>query len=127
MRTIAQGNFSGVQTAMQLVVTNSSQWEKLWREHSAQRIPAEPAPEINFEKETVFFVAAGRKRSGGHQIEIAKINPREGETEVIVKSRSPKPGGIQIQALTAPFHVVAVPKIQGNVKFKIEGASPQSR
>lgn len=127
MRTVAQGNFSGVQVATQLVVTNSTQWQKLWKEHSAQRIPAEPAPEINFEKETILFVAAGRKRSGGHQIEIAKINPREEETEVIVKTRSPKPGGIQLQALTAPFHVVAVPKMQGKVKFKLEDASPETR
>ena len=127
MRNIAHGNFSGIQTATQLVVTNSNQWEKLWKEHSAQRLPAEPAPEINFEKETVLFVAAGRKRSGGHRIEIAEVQQTKGETEVIVKTHTPKPGGIQLQALTAPFHAVAIPKIHGKVKFRLEEASPQTR
>src|SRR5688500_3431487 len=34
MRTIAQGNFSGVQAATQVVVTNAAQWQDLWKKHS---------------------------------------------------------------------------------------------
>ena len=123
MRTIAQGNFSGVQAATQVVVTNAAQWQDLWKKHSAHRTPAEPAPEADFQKESILFVAAGQKRSGGHRVEITEVKEAEGKTEVLVQTRGPKPGGIQLQALTAPFHIVAVPKLTAPVKFRVEEGS----
>ena len=127
IRTIAQGNFSGVQTPTQVAVTNATQWKELWAKHSAQRTPAEKAPEINFDHETVLFAALGRRNAGGHKIEIAEVKSLGDATEVLINTRTPKPGGIQIQALTAPFHIVAVPKLTGPVKFKLVEADPQSR
>ena len=127
IRTIAQGNFSGVQTPTQTAVTNSTQWRELWAKHSAQRTPAEKVPEINFDQETVLFAALGRRNAGGHKIEIAEVKSVGDATEVLVNTRTPKPGGIQIQALTAPFHIVAVPKLTTPVKFKLVEADPQSR
>ena len=127
LRTIAQGNFSGVHELTQIVVTNSAQWQELWAKHSAQRTPAEKAPEVDFDKETVIFAALGRRNAGGHKIEITEIKPAGGEFEVIVNIRGPKPGGIQIQALTAPFHIAAVPKLASPVKFSLSDASTQTR
>jgi hypothetical protein len=126
-RTIEQGNFSGVQTAMQLVVTNSAQWQELWARHSAQKIPGSKAPEINFDQETIFFVALGRQSSGGHKIEIAEVKTTDGKTEVVVKTRAPRPGGFRLQALSAPFHIVAIPKITKPVKFAIEESASSPR
>jgi hypothetical protein len=95
--------------------------------HSARRIPAEPAPQVDFDKESILFVAAGQKRSGGHRIEIAELKQVEGKVEVLVKIQGPKPGGIQLQALTAPFHIVAVPKVSGPVKFNLQEANSEGR
>lgn len=122
MRTIAKGNFSGVQTSLQLVVTNATQWSELWGKHAVQKNPSEKAPEVDFDKETVIFVALGQQRTGGHAIEIADVKRGDAQVEVLVRTRKPKPGGIQLQAISAPFHAVAVPKISGEVKFKIESA-----
>jgi hypothetical protein len=127
LRTIAQGNFSGVHDLTQIVVTNSTQWQELWAKHSAQRTPAEKTPEIDFDKETVLFAALGRRNAGGHKIEISKVKPSGDEFEVTVNIRGPKPGGIQIQALTAPFHIAAVPKLAGPVKFTLTDASTPTR
>jgi hypothetical protein len=123
LRTIEQGNFSGVQTAAQLVVTNSIQWQELWAKHSAQKVPVGKAPEINFDQETILFVALGRQSTGGHKIEIAEVKPTRDKTEVFVRSTAPRPGGFRLQALSAPFHIVAVPKITKPVKFAIEPAA----
>lgn len=119
---MAKGNFSGIQEPAQMVVTNATQWAEIWAKHSAQKRPAEPVPEIDFEKETVLFVALGQKRTGGYAVEIAEVKRMEGKVEVLVKTRKPKPGGFQLQALTAPFHAVAVPKISGAVKFNLQDA-----
>lgn len=127
MRTIAKGNFGGIQEATQQVVTNAAQWANLWQKHSARKTPAEKTPEVDFTKETVLFVTLGQKSTGGYGVEISEIKPVDGKAEVLVKTRAPRPGGIQLQALSAPFHAVAVPKISGEVKFRVEAGNPQTK
>jgi hypothetical protein len=120
MRTIFKGAFSGIQEESQIVVTNRIDWEKVWKRHGARSEPKEPAPEIDFKKETVLVVAQGQKRTGGYSIEIAEVRRKDGKAQVLVKSKAPKPGGLTIQALTAPIHIVAVPKLDAKVEFKTE-------
>lgn len=127
MREIGKGVFSGVQDRLEVAVTNATQWTELWQRHCAQKTPAEKAPEIDFEKETVLFVALGRKPTGGYAAEIAEVKRGAKSAEVIVRTRSPKPGGFQLQALSAPFHIVAVPKIEGEVKFTVEEGKGSTR
>lgn len=122
MRTIAKGNFTGIREPMQLVVTNASQWSEFWQKHSVQKNSAEEPPVVDFEKETVIFVALGQQRTGGHAIEITDVKRGDAQVEVLVRTRKPMPGGIQLQAISAPFHAVAVSKISGEVKFRFENA-----
>lgn len=119
IRTIAKGAFSGIQEPKQVVVTNSVQWAKLWNEHSAQQTPAKPAPRVDFEKEIVLFVSLGQKRSGGYSVDIVGTTETDGKVEVLLRTREPKRDAFQLQAITSPFHIVAVPKFNGPVKFKI--------
>jgi hypothetical protein len=120
IRTLAKGAFSGIEKATELVVTNSTQWAEVWKKHSAQQQPAKALPEVDFKTNSVVLVALGRKPTGGYAVEVSDVRSSEGKTEILVKTRAPKPGGIQLQALSAPFHIVAVPKISGPVKFKYE-------
>ena len=124
IRTIARGNFSGIQSPTELVVTNTAQWTELWKKHSARRTPSTPPPEIDFEKESVLFVTLGQKHSGGYSVEITALREANGKIEILVKTRAPKPGGLQLQAITAPFHIAAVPKLTGPAKFKLDEAPP---
>ena len=120
IRTLAKGAFSGFQKETYLVVTNQTQWAEVWKKNSAQQTPAKPLPKVDFEKETVLLAAAGQKQTGGHSIEIVRIDEIADKTAVIIKVTAPRPGGFSIQALTAPFHIVAVPRIKGPVLFKRE-------
>jgi hypothetical protein len=120
MRTIAKGAFSGMQEPAELVITNKTQWAEIWKRHSAQGEPKKEAPDVDFTKETVLFVSAGRKSTGGYGVEISGFQTKSGKTEVMIIEKKPRPGGLNIQALTAPFHIVAVPAISGEVKFRRE-------
>lgn len=120
IRNLAKGGFSGFQKPVQIVITNKTQWADIWSKHSAKQIPAKPAPEVDFEKESVLFVALGQKRSGGFSIEIAGVDRSGGKTNILIRTHAPKPGGMQLQAITSPFHIVAVPRITGSVTFKLE-------
>ena len=127
IRTLSQGNFSGIQTQSELVVTNAAQWAEVWTKHSAQRTPKENPPAVDFEKETVLFVALGSKPTGGHRLDIAEVRQSGDKTEALVRIRAPRSGGFSIQALTAPYHAVAVPKVKGPVSFRTERVQAGSR
>jgi hypothetical protein len=127
IRTLSQGNFSGIQSPSELVITNGTQWAEVWTKHSAQRTPKEEPPAVDFEKETVLFVALGSKPTGGHKVEIAEVRQAGDKTEVLVKIRAPRPGGFSIQALTAPYQAVAIRKVTGPVKFRTEQVQAESR
>lgn len=123
MRTIATGSFSGIQEPTQLVITNQTQWEEIWKKHAVRKSPQQPAPEINFAKETVLFAAMGRKNSGGYKIQITSVEIKGDELIASISEKSPGEGSLTIQALTAPFHIVAVETAGLPVKFE-KSANP---
>ena len=95
----------------------------MWERHTAHREPKKPAPEIDFSKETVLFYGMGRKNTGGYSVEITEVRRDADPCVAVVKSNKPKPGGFNLQALTAPFHAVAVAKLESKVSkviFKTE-------
>jgi protease stability complex PrcB-like protein len=120
IKVIAKGAFSGIQQPEQIVITNATQWAELWKQHTVKREPKPELPEVDFSKQTLLFVSLGEKRTGGYSVEIADLLKENGKVVVLAKSHAPKPGGFQIQAITAPFIIVAVPKLDGKVEFKLE-------
>lgn len=126
VRTIAKGAFSAIQEPTTLVVSNQVQWAELWTRHS-KAIPTPPVPKIDFDKESVIFVSLGRKNSGGYSIAVDSIEQQEGGLVVHVSTKSPPRGSMSIQALTAPFDIVAVPKLQGKVTFQTSEKPEQKK
>ncbi len=118
-KTIVKGAFGGVDRPLQVVVTNETQWVDLWTRHTASAIPKPSIPPIDFSKSSLIFVSSGRKTSGGYSIEISSVKQKNDYTEVTVTSKGPKPGALTAEALTAPFHIVEIPRVSGEVKFKI--------
>src|SRR4051812_20126566 len=118
LKTIDKGAFGGIDKPMQVVVTNKTQWAELWQKHTANKIPKPPAPDIDFNKESVILVTGGRKNTAGYSVEITDVRRTKDQTEIVVSTKEPKPGALVAEALSAPFHIVEVSRIQGEVKFK---------
>ena len=74
----------------------------------------------------VIVVTMGTKRTGGYSIEIVGAGPAGKKLKVSVKQTSPAPGAMTIQALTAPFHFVAVPRNELEPEF-VEAAPAQKK
>lgn len=110
IRSLAKGGFSGIRDAKQEVVRSADHWEKLWKQHAAAVGAAGKVPAVNFPKEMVIAVTMGTKRTGGYTIEIVRVEAAGKSLKVFLKRTSPPPGAMTIQALTAPFHFIAVPK-----------------
>ena len=113
-RTVDKGDFSNVDEAKQVVVRSDADWRTLWRRHAGER----PMPSIDFTKETVVGVFMGSRPTAGYDIAITKTLEKDGTLWVFYRERTPARGLMLAQVLTFPFHLVAVPKAAGEVKFE---------
>ena len=110
IRSLKKGAFSGIREAKEEVVKSADAWEKLWKQHSTAVGQSEKIPAVDFSKEMVVVATMGTKRTGGYSIEIVGAEAKDKTLKISVKKSSPPPDAMTIQALTAPFHFVAVPK-----------------
>jgi hypothetical protein len=110
LRDIAKGGFSGIQEERRTIIQDEAAWRKFWAEHARGEIPESQPPAVDFENEMVVAATMGQRPTGGYEIEIVEVREEAGELVVRVMQQTPPEDAMLIQALTAPFHFVAVPK-----------------
>jgi len=125
IRSLKKGAFSGIREAKQEVVKTADAWEKLWKQHATAAGDSEKIPAVDFSKEMVVVATMGTKRTGGYAIEIVGVEAKDKTLKISVKKSSPPPDAMTIQALTAPFHFVAVPK--SNLKPEFVEVKPSHK
>ena len=125
IRSLKKGAFSGIREVKQEVVKSADAWEKLWKQHTTTAGEADKIPGVDFSKEMVVVATMGTKRTGGYTIEIVGVEAKDKTLRISVKKTSPPPDAMTIQALTAPFHFVAVPK--SNLKPEFVTAMPDAK
>lgn len=114
-------HYSGVDSAVRTVIRTSGEWSALWATLSRNGPfdPNPPAvPAVDFSREMVVFVALGTRSSGGHTIDIVRVERLGDIIEVEVKSTSPGPNCMTTAALTQPTHAMVVPRTSDAVAFK---------
>jgi hypothetical protein len=114
MRMLDRGTHSNIDSAQQVVVRDPADWGALWKEHAPER----PLPAVNFAREAVAAVFLGTRPTGGYGVEIVGAAEKAGA--FVVQYRETKPGAdaIAAQVITSPFLLVAMPKVDGDVKFE---------
>lgn len=117
IETLNRDQSSGVEQARQVVVRSADEWTKLWREHAGDK----PAPKVDFANRMVVAVFLGSRPSAGYAAEI--VGTRADGTGLVVewRERAPDRGMVAAQIMTAPAHLVSVPKVTGPVRFEKAG------
>ena len=115
MTTIARGANSQIMDARQAVVQNDNEWRALWGQHARD---ASAPPAVDFARFTVVGLFVGSRSSAGYSVEITSAAPRNGETILEYVERQPAPDAITAQVITAPFHIVRIPKTTGRVVLR---------
>ena len=118
--SVDKGSRSGVRERKFVVIKTSQEWEALWRAHRSGTSPGKPVPAFNDQSEMILAVFAGEKKTGGYGIEILRIE-EDGAARSLnafVRETSPPPSAIVIQALTQPYHIVKLRKVDLPIVFK---------
>jgi VWFA-related protein len=112
--TLAGDQMSAIANPRQAVAKTAAEFEALWRAHS----PGRPVPAVDFSKNMVIAVFLGSRPSSGYDVQITSVR-HEGEAMVVTwAERRPGRDQMSAQVMTAPAHLVTVPRFDGAVRFE---------
>lgn len=114
LTTIGQGDGSGIVDPRRTIVRDAAEWRALWAAHAG---PDSEAPVVDFGSHMVAAAFAGERPTPGFQIEIAGLRRDGSALTLIVTERAPRSGMAAAQMIVTPFHIVALPRSDGDVRF----------
>lgn len=117
-RTISIGHNSGYTERRNYVITNDGDWRDLWNKTYAIVLPPPAAPEIDLAQNMIIAVYMGERRTGGYRIEIVKVLEHKDYIEVFIEETYPEPGAIVTTALTQPYHIIEVQRVDKDIVFR---------
>jgi uncharacterized membrane protein len=114
LTTLAKGDASGIVDPSRTVVRDLPGWHALWTAHAGDDAHA---PDVDFTTRMVAAAFAGERPSPGYAVEIGE--PRQEGASLVVPVRETQPGRgmIAAQMIVTPFHIVTLPRYEGQVRF----------
>ena len=114
VRTVGKGQMSEIDAPRQATVRSAAEWSALWKTHD----PQGSCPRSIFRARWSWpcFSAAGRRLATG-----SRLSGRWGTAATLVVEyveTAPSRDAITAQILTAPYHLAAIPKHDGEVRFQ---------
>ncbi|HEY9838969.1 MAG: protease complex subunit PrcB family protein [Candidatus Sericytochromatia bacterium] len=115
MHTLSQISNSRILTPRYVVAQDAESFRQLWIEHvgSADNLPA-----VDFSREMVVAAFMGEQPSGGYALTIQEVAEEAGHLKVRVLKSRPSPEQMVIQMLTAPAHLLAIPRRDLPIDFE---------
>jgi hypothetical protein len=112
-KPLERGQQSNIESAREVVVRTAAEWTALWKEHAADR----PRPAVDFTRSMVVGVFLGSRPTGGHSVDITRID-REGTALVVTyRERRPAAADIVTQVITMPYDLVTIEPFSGPIRF----------
>ncbi len=114
LRVLEKGDQSNMDDARQVALRTAAEWKTLWRQHSPDR----DQPRVDFGRDMVVGVFLGSRTTAGFSVEIVSALVEQGALVVRFRETRPQSDRIVAQVITSPYHLVAVPRHSGEVKFE---------
>lgn len=114
IETLARGDGSRVVEPRRFVVRDPQSFAAVWAAHAG---PDAPAPAVDFDTRMVAAVFAGQRPTPGFAVDIADARREGNALVVVVDETQPDPGQVAAQVIVSPYHVVSLPRDDGEVRF----------
>lgn len=114
---IHSGANVGFEDKRQVLLTNNDDYQKLMAEVYKNFDQLPRIPEVDFTKNDVVAVFMGTRSSGGYGISVDKIIKRSDAVTVYINETTPGKNCMSTDALTQPYQLVKVPKLDQKVKY----------
>lgn len=118
--SLERGAHSGVTNRTAVLIADPETWNTHWAKHASVVVPVPGAPPVDFSQNSIVAVYMGEQRTGGYSLEITSVQLTDGKLLVTVRQGRPAPGAITTQALTQPYHMVAIPKVPAGTTLEVK-------
>ena len=112
-KVLVQGGHSGVEEKREVVARTAEEFKAL----QVSPPPDGAMPKIDFATTMVVGVYLGTRPSGGHSVEITRIERDGADLVVTYRERAPGPNEMATMVLTSPFQLVTTATFSGRVRF----------
>ncbi len=119
-RVLDAANYSGVQSAQNLVIKDSSAWASLWAQHTSKQSQPPVLPSVDFSRKMVVAVFSGNKPSGCFGIaapQVERVNAVNPVIRVSHVDTQPEPGNVCTQSITSPALLLEIDRSNDAVEF----------
>jgi len=99
--------------SLRMIIQDADTWQSVWARATRRQATAPPLPAVDFERQTLLLVSAGRMRTGD-EIHVDSIGTRGGRRLAVVRTI------VQCQTVPAPAYpleIVRVPRAAGAITF----------
>jgi uncharacterized membrane protein len=124
LETIARGNASRVVQPRHVVARSAAEWRALWAAHHG---PDATEPPVDFSTRVVAGAFAGERPTSGFALTITSARRQGNALVLTVEEQQPPAGAITAQMITSPFHLVSLPRFDGDIQFDARATNPESR
>jgi uncharacterized membrane protein len=114
LQTIARGDASRLLQSRRVVARNDAEWRALWASHAGQTAVAPP---VDFATRMVAAVFQGQRSSAGFETTIVDARVDRDVLAIEVDERPPARGRAVAHVLVSPFHIISLPRFDGEVRF----------
>jgi hypothetical protein len=102
-----EGQHSGVTETMAVAVQDPAKWAEIWRQHDAHA----PVPEVDFTRENVVVVFAGRTQTAGVKIQVVvQPDPLDAGRVNVFYRQTVTSKAFAAQVQSEPFAIVKIPR-----------------
>jgi hypothetical protein len=110
---VARGSSSALDEPRTVVVRTADEWRTLWTSHTTA-----PLPRVDFSRLMVVGVFLGIRPTAGFSVRIQAVRRTSDGAVVEYAEQTPDPDAMTAQVLTAPFHMITIPRDIQTVEFK---------
>ncbi len=98
-----------------MIARSDEEWRALWAAHAG---PSAVAPPVDFVARMVAAVFQGQRSSAGFETTIVDARADGDVLTVQVAEHLPAAGRAVAHVLVSPFHIVSLPRVEGEVRFE---------
>ena len=114
--TIAKGEDSRLVEPRRFVIRDAQAFAAVWTAHAGTDTGM---PRVDFDAQMVVAVFAGERPTPGFGIAVTGTQRESGALVILVEETSPGSSDVAAQVLTSPYHIAAIPRDDGEVRFNM--------
>ncbi|MEQ8756561.1 MAG: protease complex subunit PrcB family protein [Coleofasciculus sp. G1-WW12-02] len=117
LESLDKGFNSGMEEPFETVIRNPGNWQQFWKKFNDNSSQTPPSPQVNWTESMVIGVGLGNKPSGGYSVEIKDIVMEDGKLVINAVEQQPGQNCFTTMAITQPYHLVTVERVDLPVQF----------